>query len=283
MVTVNANTILSLLEMNNNLSTQLHKRKADDMYTTPQYTDTGYRHNLHEFESRLQFQVMRYIFPMVNNNFAERIFTVDDFAQLICKDSQKLQFIGSLSNQYNLPVVRFIDKALEILCRLNFLQEIEKDKYIISTRCASKNLPEDSSPDFASDSSSENVIDHEIPAERAQKKLRIDVNTITEPPSTEEPSAWPCWTEKEPKSPEEQAPDQKKGDRASRSISSLCYKIINELKTKPQSRDELANSTKFARQRVCTVLSVFKAIGLIKESKKKGIHCVERYPSSITS
>jgi len=208
MVTVNANTILSLLEMNNSLTNQLHpKRKVDEIYNSQssQYSNENYSRHSNEFESRLQFQVMRYIFPMVNNNFSGRMFTVDDFAQLICKDAQKLQFINALSNQYSLPVDRFIDKSLEILCRLNFLQELDKDKFIISTRCGGKILHDVSSPEF-SESSSESVIDSEVPVDRVQKKARIE----TDHTPTEEPSAWPCWTEKEPKSPEEHAPEQKK-------------------------------------------------------------------------
>eukprot|EP01102_Stenamoeba_stenopodia_P004248 TRINITY_DN14579_c0_g1_i1.p1 TRINITY_DN14579_c0_g1~~TRINITY_DN14579_c0_g1_i1.p1 ORF type:complete len:301 (-),score=51.19 TRINITY_DN14579_c0_g1_i1:63-848(-) len=59
-------------------------------------------------------------------------------------------------------------------------------------------------------------------------------------------------------------------DRASRNICFLCAKLVQELKKGPQTRDQLATATGFARQRVCTVLSVYKAIGLIHDSKKRG-------------
>jgi len=52
-------------------------------------------------------------------------------------------------------------------------------------------------------------------------------------------------------------------DRASRNIAHLCTRIAEELRKRPQTRDELSNSTGFARQRICTVISVFKAIGLV--------------------
>lgn len=60
------------------------------------------------------------------------------------------------------------------------------------------------------------------------------------------------------------------GDRASRNICFLCAKLVQELKRGgPQTREQLATATGFARQRVCTVLSVYKAIGLIQDSKTK--------------
>ena len=40
----------------------------------------------------------------------------------------------------------------------------------------------------------------------------------------------------------------------------------------PLTRDELATKTEFARQRVCTVLSVYKAIGIVKDSETKVIN-----------
>jgi len=53
-------------------------------------------------------------------------------------------------------------------------------------------------------------------------------------------------------------------DRSSRNIAFLCARIAEELKKKgPQTRDELSATTGFARQRICTVISVFKAIGLV--------------------
>jgi len=54
------------------------------------------------------------------------------------------------------------------------------------------------------------------------------------------------------------------GDRSSRNIAFLCARIAEELKKKgPQTRDELSSTTGFARQRICTVISVFKSIGLV--------------------
>jgi len=57
---------------------------------------------------------------------------------------------------------------------------------------------------------------------------------------------------------------------STRSVSTLCYNLIRALKEKgPLTRDTLAKETGFARQRVCTVLCVYKAIGLIKECPSK--------------
>lgn len=60
--------------------------------------------------------------------------------------------------------------------------------------------------------------------------------------------------------------------RASRTISELCRLIREELTVNgPLTRDELAKRTEFSRQRICTVLSVYKAIGLINEAPERKI------------
>jgi len=52
-------------------------------------------------------------------------------------------------------------------------------------------------------------------------------------------------------------------DRSSRNIAFLCVLVAEELKKRAQTRDELSSVTGFARQRICTVISVFKSIGLV--------------------
>eukprot|EP01116_Phalansterium_solitarium_P009499 TRINITY_DN2366_c0_g1_i3.p1 TRINITY_DN2366_c0_g1~~TRINITY_DN2366_c0_g1_i3.p1 ORF type:complete len:210 (+),score=28.29 TRINITY_DN2366_c0_g1_i3:64-693(+) len=54
------------------------------------------------------------------------------------------------------------------------------------------------------------------------------------------------------------------GSRDDRNFSFLCWNVAEQLKQGgPQTRDELSDRTGFSRQRVCTVISVFKAIGLV--------------------
>ncbi|KAJ3442539.1 hypothetical protein M0812_12276 [Anaeramoeba flamelloides] len=57
--------------------------------------------------------------------------------------------------------------------------------------------------------------------------------------------------------------------RQSRTISILSFLVLNELRNGTTSRDIIAVNTGFARQRICTVLSIFKAMGIINESGKK--------------
>ncbi|KAL0224645.1 hypothetical protein RCL1_002557 [Eukaryota sp. TZLM3-RCL] len=65
--------------------------------------------------------------------------------------------------------------------------------------------------------------------------------------------------------------------RSTRNISLLCLQLASELQrpdVSPQNktRDALATATGFARQRLCTVVSVYKAIGLITENRsRKGV------------
>ncbi|KAJ4458022.1 hypothetical protein PAPYR_6280 [Paratrimastix pyriformis] len=60
--------------------------------------------------------------------------------------------------------------------------------------------------------------------------------------------------------------------RSSRNIALLCQSLVKVLSEGPQTRDALASITGFARQRVCTVLSVYKALGLIRESQRRIIN-----------
>jgi len=95
------------------------------------------------------------------------------------------------------------------------------------------------------------VVDSRSPFERPEP---IPLPTPTErKPTYEMPSIYaPA-----PKS------DQIPSDRSARNIAYLCAKIAEELRKRPQTRDELSLSTGFARQRICTVISVFRAIGLV--------------------
>ncbi|KAL0235028.1 hypothetical protein GEMRC1_001610 [Eukaryota sp. GEM-RC1] len=81
---------------------------------------------------------------------------------------------------------------------------------------------------------------------------------------------------------EDQEPDPPKSSstgrkRSTRNISLLCLQLSSELQRKDatadnKTRDALALATGFARQRICTVVSVYKAIGLITENKlRKGV------------
>ncbi|KAJ3442421.1 a-type inclusion protein [Anaeramoeba flamelloides] len=68
---------------------------------------------------------------------------------------------------------------------------------------------------------------------------------------------------------ENQKRKQIPSSRQSRTISMLSFLVLNELRNGTTSRDIIAVNTGFARQRICTVLSIFKAMGLINESGKK--------------
>ncbi|KAJ6235998.1 hypothetical protein M0813_28273 [Anaeramoeba flamelloides] len=54
--------------------------------------------------------------------------------------------------------------------------------------------------------------------------------------------------------------------RKSKTISMLSVLVLNELRNGVISRDLISKNTGFARQRICTVLSVFKALGIVKET-----------------
>ncbi|KAJ6228474.1 hypothetical protein M0813_08825 [Anaeramoeba flamelloides] len=54
-------------------------------------------------------------------------------------------------------------------------------------------------------------------------------------------------------------------NRQCRTISMLGQLVLNELRNGADSREKISEKTGFARQRICTVLSVFKAIGVVKE------------------
>lgn len=100
------------------------------------------------------------------------------------------------------------------------------------------------------------VVDSRTPYERTEtpiQTLPIAAPPVPERKTYEMPSIYaPA-----PKS------DQIPSDRSARNIAYLCAKIAEELRKRPQTRDELSLSTGFARQRICTVISVFKAIGLV--------------------
>jgi len=95
------------------------------------------------------------------------------------------------------------------------------------------------------------VVDSRTPFERPEP-------TPVAPPTERKPTyELPSIYAPAPKS------DQIPSDRSARNIAYLCAKIAEELRKRPQTRDELSLSTGFARQRICTVISVFKAIGLV--------------------
>lgn len=52
-------------------------------------------------------------------------------------------------------------------------------------------------------------------------------------------------------------------------MSTLCYKIAEALQDGPKTPKELALETNLSRQRICTALSVYRAIGLIKSGDRK--------------
>eukprot|EP01155_Anaeramoeba_flamelloides_P023759 Anaeramoba_flamelloidesa808233_30.p1 GENE.a808233_30~~a808233_30.p1 ORF type:complete len:334 (-),score=64.80 a808233_30:12-1013(-) len=54
-------------------------------------------------------------------------------------------------------------------------------------------------------------------------------------------------------------------NRKCRTIAMLGQLVLNELRNGADSREKISEKTGFARQRICTVLSVFKAIGVVKE------------------
>ncbi|KAJ3433049.1 hypothetical protein M0812_21999 [Anaeramoeba flamelloides] len=54
--------------------------------------------------------------------------------------------------------------------------------------------------------------------------------------------------------------------RQSKTISMLSVLVLNELRNGIISRDLISQNTGFARQRICTVLSVFKSLGIVKET-----------------
>ena len=97
------------------------------------------------------------------------------------------------------------------------------------------------------------VVDSRTPYERPEP-TPLPLATPTERKTTYE---MPSIYAPAPKS------DQIPSDRSARNIAYLCAKIAEELRKRPQTRDELSLSTGFARQRICTVISVFKAIGLV--------------------
>jgi hypothetical protein len=108
------------------------------------------------------------------------------------------------------------------------------------------------------------VVDSRTPFDRAD-------STPIAPPERKTTYELPSIYAPAPKS------DQIPSDRSARNIAYLCAKIAEELRKRPQTRDELSLSTGFARQRICTVISVFKAIGLVnvKDSNTRRVSFVD--------
>ncbi|KAJ3427478.1 hypothetical protein M0812_27064 [Anaeramoeba flamelloides] len=61
----------------------------------------------------------------------------------------------------------------------------------------------------------------------------------------------------------------KKVGSGNRTISMLSLQTIYHLQNGKNTRDKITNETGYARQRICTVLSIFKGLGLVKEGTKK--------------
>ncbi len=66
-------------------------------------------------------------------------------------------------------------------------------------------------------------------------------------------------------------PDNQTGarSRGARKTAQLCHEIKCQLQAGAKTRDELAVMTGFARQRVCTIVTVYRAIGLIVPAEQK--------------
>ncbi|KAJ6248333.1 cyclic amp receptor-like protein g [Anaeramoeba flamelloides] len=59
--------------------------------------------------------------------------------------------------------------------------------------------------------------------------------------------------------------------RANRTIGVLGFKLMKLLQTKQYSRESLAEKTEFSKQRVCTVLSIYKLLNLVVEDPKTNL------------
>ncbi|KAJ5074258.1 hypothetical protein M0811_00887 [Anaeramoeba ignava] len=68
--------------------------------------------------------------------------------------------------------------------------------------------------------------------------------------------------------PNQKIQSQQKKTRSDRTIAMLGFLIVDQFsKKETQKRESLANETGFSRQRVCSVLSVYKSIGLVSEDE----------------
>ncbi|KAJ3425228.1 hypothetical protein M0812_27663 [Anaeramoeba flamelloides] len=59
--------------------------------------------------------------------------------------------------------------------------------------------------------------------------------------------------------------------RANRTIGVLGFRLMKLLQTRPHSRENLAEKTEFSKQRVCTVLSIYKLLNLVVEDPKENV------------
>ncbi|KAJ6254639.1 cell wall integrity/stress response component-like protein [Anaeramoeba flamelloides] len=59
--------------------------------------------------------------------------------------------------------------------------------------------------------------------------------------------------------------------RANRTIGVLGFRLTKLLQTKPYSREDLAEKTEFSKQRVCTVLSIYKLLNLVVEDMNENL------------
>ncbi|KAJ3452710.1 myb-like protein x [Anaeramoeba flamelloides] len=59
--------------------------------------------------------------------------------------------------------------------------------------------------------------------------------------------------------------------RATRTIGLLGFKIFQNLRKGPLSRENLSILTGFSKQRVCTVLGIYKLLNLVTENEEKGL------------
>ncbi|KAJ3433295.1 hypothetical protein M0812_22250 [Anaeramoeba flamelloides] len=63
----------------------------------------------------------------------------------------------------------------------------------------------------------------------------------------------------------------KKTPRSTRTIGLLGLKILQCLREGPKSRECLSNLTGFSKQRVCTILGIYKLLHLVTENEEKGL------------
>ncbi|KAJ6235282.1 hypothetical protein M0813_28724 [Anaeramoeba flamelloides] len=63
----------------------------------------------------------------------------------------------------------------------------------------------------------------------------------------------------------------KKTPRCTRTIGLLGFKILQNLREGPKSRESLSKLTGFSKQRVCTVLGIYKLLRLVTENEEKAL------------
>ncbi|KAJ3433005.1 zinc finger protein [Anaeramoeba flamelloides] len=62
---------------------------------------------------------------------------------------------------------------------------------------------------------------------------------------------------------------RKRQTREEKTIAMLGIRSVHQLTLGPKNRDQISKNTKFAKQRICVVLSILKGIGLVKENTTK--------------